>query len=141
MQFKFQMIRQFFKMCVVGLSGMAVQFVTYNILRSFFSPLWAGQIAILISTVNNFYFHGRVTFKHQGFYFSHLVSRSGYLFLFYSLIMIILQGQWLKWTTYYLGHGVLLENALMVVGVGWGSILNFLFYRRCIWPEKRSLAL
>jgi dolichol-phosphate mannosyltransferase len=120
-------------MVAVGSTGMVLQFLIYNLLRMYLSPLWALQIAVAAAIVNNFYWHGRITFAKEGFAFSQLWNREGVLFIGFSLLMILLQGQWLSWTVALLRAGPLMENALVFTGMIWGSVLNFMVYRYIIW--------
>lgn len=121
-------------MVLVGSTGMILQFLIYNLLRLHLSPLWAAQIAVAIAIVNNFYWHGRVTFAVDGFAWHRLWNREGVLFVSFSMVMIFLQGHWLLWTVAIFKAGPLLENALMFLGMIWGAVLNFIFYRYVVWP-------
>lgn len=134
------LLQQFIKMCMVGFSGMLLQFLIFNLLRSVLSPTWSIEMATFVAIINNFYFHGRLTFNHAGFRLNNLVSKTGFMFLTYSLLMIVLQGQWMKWTIGYLGDGHYMENLMMFAGMIWGSTLNFICYRYVIWPAKMSVS-
>jgi len=120
------------RMMMVGSIGFSVQMLSYNLLRWFFSPLWSVEISILLATLTNFYAHGHLTFS-QG---SALASHKGILYLIYSFVMMIAQGQWLHWGVYFFGEAPLIENGIMVLGLMWGTVINFLFYRFYLWPRK-----
>lgn len=126
-------IHHFIKMIAVGSTGMILQFLLYNLLRCCLSPLWSAQIAVAVAVINNFYWHGRVTFAQEGFAFNRLWNREGILFVGFSGLMVFLQGQWLLWTVPAFQAGPLLENVLMFTGMIWGAVLNFMFYRYIIW--------
>jgi dolichol-phosphate mannosyltransferase len=128
-----KIFQHFLKMVSVGSTGMVLQFLIYNLLRTYLSPVWATQIAVTAAIVNNFYWHGRVTFAKEGFAFNRLWNREGGLFVGYSILMILLQGQWLLWTVELFKAGPLFENALIFIGMIWGAVLNFIFYRYVVW--------
>jgi putative flippase GtrA len=123
----------FIKMLAVGSSGMILQLLIYNLLRLRLSPLWAAQIAVGVAIINNFYWHGRVTFAQEDFALNRLWNREGILFISFSVLRVCLQGQWLLWTVTVFKAGPLFENALMFTGMIWGAVLNFIFYRYIIW--------
>jgi len=125
--------RQFIKMVSVGSTGMILQFLLFNLLRLRLPPISAGELAVGVAIVNNFYWHGRVTFAKDGFAFNRLWNREGLLFVGFSVLMIFLQGQWLLWTVTLFKAGPFLENALMFCGMIWGAVLNFIIYRYVIW--------
>lgn len=131
-----KIIMQYFRLCVVGAMGMLVQIVSYNILRQYLSPVWSIQLAIVLAMVTNFYAHGRFTFSDQSQGWKAIIGQKGVLFFSYSLLMLFLQGQWLRYGVMYFGSSVWTENVLMFLGMGWGSCLNLLFYSRFIWPKK-----
>ncbi len=124
-------IKQLMRMMMVGSIGFSVQMLSYNVLRCFFSPLCSVQISILLATLTNYYAHGHLTFA-QG---AVLASRKGIIYLIYSLFMILAQGQWLHWGVYFFGEDPLVENAIILVGLMWGTLINFLFYRFYLWPR------
>jgi putative flippase GtrA len=131
-----KIIMQYLRLCIVGATGMLVQIVSFNILRHYWSPVWSIQLAIVLAMVTNFYAHGRFTFSEQTQSWKAIIGTKGVLFFSYSLLMLFLQGQWLRYGVMYFGSSVWIENCLMFLGMGWGSCLNLLFYSRFIWPKK-----
>lgn len=128
-----QNLPQLIKMCLVGSIGMMVQFISFNLLRLYLSPLWAVQTSIILAILTNFYAHGHLTFAQGGGIF----SRRGCLFLLYSLLMLFLQGQWLVFGIALIGASQIKENIIMFCGIGWGTICNYLFYKQYIWRKYR----
>lgn len=64
---RYHEIKRYLKMCLVGSLGIAVQFVTYNILREYFqfSPFQASQIAVCAAIINNFILNNKITFGNK----------------------------------------------------------------------------
>ncbi len=135
---RFRELQGYFKMCLVGLSGVLVQGVVYNILRQNLSPLSAAQFAIMAAIINNFALNNRFTFKHHSPTFRYQKIRTISLFVGYSVLMIALQSYWLHLGLKYFGSGYLKENITIVTGMLIGSLLNYLTYSRLIWREKPS---
>jgi dolichol-phosphate mannosyltransferase len=127
-----QNFRPFLKMCMVGSIGLFVQLLSFNILRFIFSPVWSVSISIILATTVNFYAHGHITFTQGGT----LWSKRGRLFFMYSLVMLFLQGQWLRLGIYCFGSRPVVENLTILSGICWGVILNFLFYKYYIWAGR-----
>jgi dolichol-phosphate mannosyltransferase len=123
------------KMCAVGSIGLFVQILTYNLLRLELSPVWSVQISIVLATITNFYAHGHITFTQGG----SLWSKRGRLFLIYSLVMLFMQGQWLRLGIFCFGSQPIIENLIILAGISWGVIVNFLFYKRFIWAGEHKV--
>ena len=126
-------IKQYIKLCLVGFSGTIVQFTFFNLFRTFMSVSHALCFAIMLAIINNFYFHGRVTFRKKDFSIRRLIGREGMIFVVYQILMIYLQVQWLQWTIQWIGASALHENLMMFVGMIWGSICNYLVYKNIVW--------
>jgi putative flippase GtrA len=130
------LIKQYIKLCLVGFSGSIVQFLSFNIFRNMMSASLAILFAILLAIVNNFYFHGRITFKKKGFVLADLFRRMGFIFVTYQSMMVFLQVEWLKWGILWTGSSRFHENLMMLVGMMWGSLINFMVYKHLIWKEE-----
>lgn len=128
-------IKQYIKLCLVGFSGAIVQFVSFNLFRNMMSASMAILFAILLAIINNFYFHGRITFQKKGFAFTDLFRRMGFIFVTYQSMMVFLQVEWLKWSVLCIGSSRLHENLMMFVGMVWGSLINYVVYKHFIWKE------
>lgn len=134
-QFIRQNVRPFLKMCMVGSIGLMVQLISFNILRYGLTPVWSVSISIILATIANFYAHGHITFTQGGT----LWSKRGRLFFLYSLMMLFLQGQWLRLGIYCFGSRPIVENVTILLGIGWGVILNFLFYKYYLWAGRDTV--
>lgn len=130
---RYRTLKRYFKMCLVGLTGVFIQFLVYNLLRQSLSPIIAEQIAIIAAIVNNFILNNRFTFKRTARLSRHQNMKALCLFLGYSVLMIAFQSYWLHLGLIYWGAGPLKENITMAVGILLGSFINYLTYSRLIW--------
>ncbi len=126
----------YFKMCLVGLSGLVVQLFLYNLLRQYLSPIYAQQVSVTAAIINNYLLNSRFTFKNKIITSRLNKIKSLILFIGYSVFMIGLQTYWLDLGIKYFGSGALTENLIIVSGMFFGSLLNYLIYSRLIWRKK-----
>lgn len=134
---RFRTLKRYFGMCFVGISGMLLQLMTYNVLRHSLPPYSAAQYAVLLAVINNFILNSRFVFKAQAKV--PLVQRIKALifYLGYSLLMIGFQSNWLRLGINYFGSGYVKENLIMVAGLVVGSLLNYLIYSRVVFRDKK----
>jgi dolichol-phosphate mannosyltransferase len=132
---RFNELKKYLKMCMVGLSGVAVQCVIYNALRSHLNPLSAIKFATIAAIINNFTLNNHFTFKENRRTQRYQKFKVFVLFMGYSAFMIGLQNYWLSLGLHCLGAGLLQENMTMVSGIVLGSFLNYLFYSRLVWKK------
>ena len=135
---RFYELKSYFKMCLVGLSGVIIQGLIYNILRTLMSPITATQIAVIVAILNNFALNHRFTFKGLPTLQRHQKIRSFGLFVGYSILMIVFQSYWLKLGLHYFGVGFLKENGIILMGMILGSIMNYIAYSRLIWQRTHN---
>ena len=133
---RFHKFTNYFKMCLVGLSGTAVQYLLYNLLRQKLPPISAVQVAVLGAMINNFTLNNRFTFKKNPLTLHYKTLKKLVLFLGDSIFMIGVQSYWLYLGIHYFGSGFLKENMILVSGIVLGSILNYLIYSNFIWRKK-----
>ena len=133
---RYRELRTYFNMCAVGLIGLAIQCIVYNLLRLNFSPFIAAQVAVSIAIINNFILNNQFTFKKRAL---NNQFKSAAFFIAYSVLMIICQSNWTQIGVYYFGTGYLIENLIVASGVVLGSLLNYLFYSRIVWRKKESI--
>ncbi|PJD95302.1 MAG: glycosyl transferase [Legionella sp.] len=134
---RYQELKPYLNMCAVGLIGLLVQCVAYNVLRFKFAPFLAAQIAVFIAIINNFVLHHKVTFRQRNKK-NHFKIMA--YFITYSLFMIAFQSRWTQVGVYYWGTGFLKENLILASGIVLGSVLNYLVYSRIIWRNKKEPA-
>lgn len=135
---RFNALQGYLKMCLVGLSGVLVQCVLYNVLRQTMPPIQAAQCAIFAAIVNNFLLNNRFTFK-TAMTRAQCFKSLG-LFIGYSLMMVGAQSYWLHLGLKYLGQGGLQENITLLSGIILGSLLNYLIYSRLIWRQNPTIS-
>ncbi|WP_370449425.1 glycosyltransferase [Legionella sp. km772] len=134
---RYRELYSYFGMCAVGLVGLSIQCLIYNLLRLKCSPFFAAQIAVSIAILNNFILNNQFTFKRRVI---NNQLRSAAFFIAYSILMIVFQSTWVQWGVEYLGAGYVKENLIVATGILVGSVLNYLFYSRIVWRKKESLA-
>jgi dolichol-phosphate mannosyltransferase len=102
------------------------------------SAFFASQVAVATAIFSNFALNNRVTFKRNR---KQELTKTAKLnrfsqFILYSLCIINLQSLWMYFFVDFFGPGCVKENLILAVGVGFGSILNYLFYSNVIWRHK-----
>lgn len=132
-------VKEYVHMCMVGLSGVLIQCIVYNILRHSLTPFASAGFAVTAAIVNNFTLNHYFTFKNRrlGMRLKKLPAMS--FFIAYSIAMIFFQSYWLKFWTQYFGNGYIKENAFMVAGLLIGSIINYVIYTQLIWQHYKAL--
>lgn len=135
---RFRGLKSYLNMCAVGLIGLVIQCLIYNLLRLKCTPLCSAQLAVTAAIVNNFILNNHITFKKRSLnnHFKPMLFFAGY-----SVLMILLQSNWVQLATHYLGTGYLKENLIVTSGVLIGSFLNYIFYSRIIWRKKSAVIL
>ncbi len=119
---------------------MAIQLISFNILRHFLLPQYANAIGTELAIISNFLLNNIYSFKH------HKISRSthGYRGIFkkaihfnlISLLSLLIQFIVVTLGTHFWGRGVLLENGFVLLGIILGSLVNYFTYSRLIWKKK-----
>lgn len=135
---RLQHMNSYFKMCLVGVSGMLVQYVIYNLLRLQLSPVSAVQFAVLGAMLNNYVLNNHFTFKKETRPTRYQAIKSLALFTGYSTLMIGFQSYWLHLGIRYFGTGYLKENIILMSGIIVGSFLNYTIYSKLIWRKISS---
>jgi dolichol-phosphate mannosyltransferase len=130
-------MKQYIKMCMVGLGGAVIQFIVYNLLRLHYSPVLSVQCAVICAMLSNYIFNSQITFRRQKTTLPRLRLKRFSFYLSYSLLMIIVQSGWMKFALTHISQHRLIENIFVGVGIILGSILNFQFYSRIIWPKNK----
>lgn len=125
--------QRYIKMCLVGLTGVAVQCVLYNILRQWISPLNAAKWAVMAALINNFLLNNRFTFNRQESNRTYEKARMFIVYICYCTLMALLQSYWLFLWTNAFGFGVVRENFIMFLGIVIGSLLNYFMFKNVIW--------
>lgn len=130
-------VKLLIKVGMVGLVGLIVQAIGFNILRHFMLPQYANIIATEFAILSNFTFNNLYSFASHKLTESknkvrHLFKKA-VQFNIVSLSSMLLQFVVMTIGYDVFGRGVLLENFLMIFGIGLGFILNYYLYSRIIW--------
>lgn len=133
---RFKKFTNYFKMCLVGLSGTAVQYLIYSLLRHKLSPVGAIPFSVLGAMINNFLLNNRFTFNKNPLTLRYQTLKTLALFIGYSLLMISFQSYWMHLGIKYFGSGYFNENIIFITGIVLGSVLNYLIYSNFIWRVK-----
>ena len=138
----FNEFKSYSKVCLVGLVGMAIQLVGFNILRHFMLPQYANAIGTELAIISNFLLNNIYSFK------QHKISRSshGYRgilkkaihFNLVSLLSLLIQFVVVTIGVHFFGRGVIVENGFVFVGIILGSLANYFTYSRLIWKKKQT---
>ena len=126
---------RYLKMCLVGFSGMIIQYTLYNILRNYMSPFHAIQIGITIAIINGFLLNSFYTFKGKDKPLRTEQIRSFIMFVGYAALMMNYQAYWLDMGIRIFGSGLLKENLIMFAGTVTSSVLNYFIYAKIIWRK------
>jgi dolichol-phosphate mannosyltransferase len=128
--------KRYLKMCLVGLSGVVLQYFIYNLLRQSMPPVNALQLAVIAAIINNYILNNHYTFKRKTAVHRYEKIRSFSLYIGYSIAMIYIQSYWLLFGINYFGSGYLKENLIILMGIILGSVLNYITFSNLIWRKK-----
>lgn len=132
-------MKAYLNMCLVGLSGMVVQMLVYNVLRQEVPLKSALQCAVACSILNNFMLNYLITFRKRAPLHWIQKLRLFSLFIGYSLLMISAQSYWLQLGIQYLGAGYFNENMILLSGIVLGSFINYFTYTKAIWQRNNRV--
>lgn len=123
------------RMCCTGLLGYITQFIAFNVLRLIFPPVLSNTISIELAIVTNFILHNVFTFRAQRFSFREFRSTIKKFFHFNCLSLGSLVSQIILTVSLmpYVSGASLLENAIVLGGIIFGSLINYYCYTRFIW--------
>lgn len=130
-------LQLYIKMCMVGLSGVLLQFGVFNFLRSIVGPTSAIQIAVMAAIISNFVFNNMFTFKNAKLRQSNFIKRF-ILYAIYSYLMVMSQSAWMYFAIKHIGQSVWFENFFVAIGIIAGSVLNYFFYSKIVWLSKKA---
>ena len=118
------------KVMVVGGIGTVVQLLFFNLFRLNLNLSLAQNLAIEAAVVSNFVLNNLWTFKEKNFSFMRFVK-----FNILSLGSIIIQNLVLLGGIKLLGQSFWIENALIIIGIIFGLIWNYLMYTKVVWKK------
>lgn len=134
-------LRRYFSICLVGLSGMLLQLLSYNIFRYMIHPVYANIVSIQLAILSNFLLNNKISFCDRRL--NHTNKKRRYLIKFiqfniFSLGSMLGQTVILWLGIGWLGHGVVSENIFVILGIIIGSIYNYFVYSHIIWKRNKK---
>ena len=131
-------LERFSKMCFVGLIGLVVQLIIYNIARHFIHPVYATAISVECATINNFLLNNQLVFHAEKLTRQHAFKRwvnKFLLFNFLALGSILTQMAAIAGMIMLLGRGVLIENLTLIAAIGLFTVVKYHLYARLVWQR------
>ena len=128
---------------MVGLAGVAVNVLAFNLIRHFWAlqTVRASVLATLIAIVFNYLGFRYFTYRDR----SHDRDTAGRsrelgLFLFFSLVGLVIENSVLYAAVYGLGwNGPLRSNVFKFAGIGLATVFRFWSYRTWVFGAPRSV--
>jgi dolichol-phosphate mannosyltransferase len=99
-------LQSYIRMCIVGLIGLVVQLIVYNIARGYLGPFYASQVAVVLAISNNYFLNNIFTFKRPRSWVFYDKARALGIFIAYSALMILCQSYWLLLIIKQIGTGI-----------------------------------
>lgn len=127
-----QTLTRYSKSCFTGIIAASLQFIVFNLLRTFHHPIIANNIATELAILTNFLMNHTFVFSERKNSRLSFIKKI-ILFNLFSLTSLVIQTLSLMIGIYYFGRGAWIENTFVLIGIGLGSILNFGFYSKIIW--------
>lgn len=134
---RFFELKRYIQVCFVGLGGMIVQLILYNLLRLIHTPvILANLLGIEAAIVTTFMLNNIFTFKDYKMTRQHgakYITKKFIQFNLCSVGSILIQTGLLALVIAILGTGFWKENITVFIGIIIGSIINYFIYSRWIW--------
>lgn len=138
---RFFELKRYIQVCFVGLGGMMVQMILFNLFRLIHvSVVLANLLGIEAAIITTFMLNNTFTFKdfkmtrhHHG---KKHITKKFFQFNLCSVGSILIQSGLLYLITTSFGTGFWKENITVFVGIILGSIINYFVYSRWIWKTK-----
>ncbi|MDF1795331.1 MAG: glycosyltransferase family 2 protein [Coxiellaceae bacterium] len=131
-------MRRYFAMGLIGILGMVVQLIAFNLLRHVWQPEYANIVGIELAIISNFILNNRISF-HDRRLRRHHPLRSWFKkllqFNLLSLGAMAIQTLVLTIGLDVFGYGVWEENLFVFVGIVLGSVYNYVVYSKFVWKK------
>lgn len=136
---RFNENRNFFKFCIVGFIGLAVDTGLFNIFRvtalpSNLSALASGGVAMTTTFLLNNYW----SFNERKLEGTTKKLVSLIVYVISSLIPIFVRSKLIHIATTMYGDTLLVSNIAFFIGIVFGLIWNFTVYSKLIWRQKKN---
>ncbi|MGD9108608.1 MAG: glycosyltransferase family 2 protein [Gammaproteobacteria bacterium] len=137
---RFFELKRYIQVCFVGLGGMIVQLIFFNLLRLIHVPaVLANLLGIEAAIVTTFMLNNIFTFKDYKMTRVHgkkYIAKKFFQFNLCSVGSILIQTGLLALAIASFGKGFWKENITVFIGIIIGSIINYFVYSRWIWKIK-----
>lgn len=134
-------MRRYIAMCTIGLLGMAIQLVIFNIMRHVWQPEYANILGIECAIISNFLLNNRISFHDRRLKRDHPLRswlKKLLLFNVYSLGAMAIQTLVLTIGVDIFGYGLWEENTFVFIGIIFGSLYNYFIYSKLIWKKTKT---
>ncbi len=136
-------ISRYLKVCMVGLVGLILQLIVFNLMRQWLHPALANMFAVECAIISNFIFNNSFSFLDKKIQFKKTAQffKAFIKFNTYSILSIVTQTSIVFFATKYIGTGAIIENGFVLLGIAGASIINYFIYSRLIWKTHQPLVL
>lgn len=136
---RYRKLKNYIKMCCIGVSSLAAQLAIFNLLRLIITPAIANSIGVEVAVIMNFIFNNHFTFKDQKIKKSQRKKLIGKFIQFNiaSLGSMAIQAITVHGFIMLFGRHAMWENVGVITGILLGSVLNYFIYSRLIWKENK----
>ena len=136
---RYRKLKNYIKMCCVGVSSLIAQLVVFNILRLYITPAIANSIGVEVAVIMNFILNNHFTFKDQKIKKSQRKKLIGKFIQFNiaSLGSMAIQAVTVHGFIMLFGRHAMWENIGVITGILLGSVLNYFIYSRFIWKADK----
>lgn len=136
---RFNEKKSFFKFCIVGFIGLAVDTGFFNLFRVYFfssntSALLSGLVAMTATFILNNYW----SFKENKLEGTSKKITSLLVYIISSSIPIFVRSKIVLLATDKFGDTFLVSNIAFFIGIVFGLVWNFTVYSKLIWKDKKK---
>jgi dolichol-phosphate mannosyltransferase len=136
---RYRKLKNYIKMCCIGVSSLVAQLAIFNLLRLIITPAIANSIGVEVAVIMNFILNNHFTFKDQKIKKSQRKKLIGKFIQFNiaSLGSMAIQAITVHGFIMLFGRHAIWENVGVITGILLGSVLNYFIYSRLIWKDNK----
>ena len=128
----------FFKVCLVGTVGAAVQIITFYSIEKNLPTHLALNISIFLAIVSNYLLNNIFSFRDRMMRGFGALIKKFPAFLLVSLGSVVIQNIVMSLGLFFWVETSLHKNVLNVVGILIGLVFNFTLYNKVIWKKEKK---
>ena len=131
-------MRRYLAMGAIGIVGMVVQLIVFNLLRHVWQPEYANIVGIEMAIISNFILNNRISFHDRRLRRHHPLRdwlKKLFQFNLFSLGAMAIQTLVLTIGLDLIGYGVWEENLFVFIGILLGSVYNYVVYSKFVWKK------